>query len=405
MTPGTTGPSEAIAHTTGTPTSTTGPSRRRLAVVMLTVFVDAFGFGIVVPFLPLYAHSFGASGLHVGLLLATYSAAQMVVAPWWGRLSDRTGRKPIIVIAAAGTCASFVVLGFGGSLAVLFVGRAVLGCFGVGLSTAQAWVADGTPPEDRGRVLALLGAANALGFTLGPALGAVGVMTGGLSAPFWFAATCAGTNAILASIILPAVPPVPRSAHRPRLRDLAGNRSFVMCLVVSFVVTYAFSNVEATFTLFTSDELAFTPTDIGLFFMFLGLAAATTQIVVTRRLAGWMPEHQRVILGLTLLGIGAGFLPVARNGLELLAPMLVLAAGFAITSPSLTAWVSRSAPADRQGEALGLAQSSGAMARIAGPGLGGLMYDRLGHGWPFWTAAVLLATAAAATRIATRKPP
>ena len=146
----------------------------RLTVVLLTVFVDSFGFGIVIPFLPLYASSLGASAFEVGLLLATYSLAQMVVAPRWGRLSDRIGRKPIMVIAAAGTCVSFVVLGIADNLAVIFAGRAVLGCFGVGYSTAQAWVADTTPVEERSRVLALVGASHSVGFALGPALGEIG---------------------------------------------------------------------------------------------------------------------------------------------------------------------------------------------------------------------------------------
>jgi DHA1 family tetracycline resistance protein-like MFS transporter len=375
----------------------------RLTVVLLTVFVDSFGFGIVIPFLPLYAHSLGASGLAVGLLLATYSLAQMIVAPRWGRLSDRVGRKPIMVIAAAGTCASFVLLGIADNLAVIFAGRALLGCFGVGYSTAQAWVADTTPIEERGRVIALVGAAHAVGFALGPALGAVGVMTGGLSAPFWFAAGCAALSALLAATLLTAAPPQPRASITPRLRDFAGNRSFVICLAVSFALTYAFSNIEATFALFTADELAFTPTDNGMFFVLIGLCAAATQVLVTRRLARRFPENVRVILGLVLLGAGAAAIPIASSGTNLIAPMIIVAIGFAITTPSLTEWVSRSAPAHRQGEALGLSMSAGAMARIAGPGLGGLMYDELGHGWPFWVAGSLLVAIGLATWIATRR--
>lgn len=374
----------------------------RLTVVLLTVFVDSFGFGIVIPFLPLYASSLGASGLEVGLLLATYSLAQMVVAPRWGRLSDRVGRKPIMVTAAAGTCVSFVVLGIADDLAVIFAGRALLGCFGVGYSTAQAWVADTTPIEERGRVLALVGASHSVGFALGPALGAVGVMTGGLSAPFWFAAGCAALSALLAATLLVAAPPRPRTSV-PRLRDFAGNRSFAICLAVSFALTYAFSNIEATFALFTFDELAFTPTENGLFFVLIGLCAAATQILVTRRLARRYAEHVRVILGLALLGVGAAAIPFATTGTILIAPMVVLAAGFAITTPSLTAWISRSAPADRQGEALGLSMSAAAMARIAGPGVGGLMYDELGHGSPFWVAGALIGATAVATWIVTRR--
>ncbi len=384
--------------------SDAAPNRRRLTVVLLTVFVDGFGFGMVIPFLPLYAHSLGASGFQVGLLLATYSLAQLVFAPWWGRLSDRIGRKPIIVIAAAATSLAFVVLASATSLAIVFVGRAILGSFGVGMSTAQAWVADATPEGERGRAMALVGASNALGFTLGPALGAVGVLTGGLAAPFWFAAACAGGNAILATIILPKIPPRPRVVTTLRFRDLIGSRTFVICLGVSFILTYAFSNVEATFALFTTDELGFAATSNGFFFVFLGLAAATTQVLGTRWLALRMREHGRVIVGLALLAIGAGTLPAVHSAAELFAPMAVMAAGFGITSPSLTAWVSRSANAERQGEAMGFAQSTSAMARVAGPGLGGLMYDRLGHGWPFWTAGVLLALTAGATLLATREP-
>ena len=374
----------------------------RLTVVLITVFVDSFGFGIVIPFLPLYASSLGASGFAVGLLLATYSLAQMVVAPRWGRLSDRVGRKPIMVIAAAGTCVSFVVLGIADNLAVMFAGRAVLGCFGVGYGTAQAWVADTTPVEERSRVLALVGASHSVGFALGPALGAVGVMTGGLSAPFWFGAGCAALSSVLAATLLTAAPPQPRTSTAPRLRDFAGNRSFAICLAVSFALTYAFSNIEATFALFTFDELAFTPTENGLFFVLIGLCAAATQVLVTRRLARRFPEHIRVILGLALLGAGAAAIPGAASGATLIPPMVVVAAGFAITTPSLTAWISRSAPADRQGEALGLSMSAAAMARIAGPSVGGLMYDGLGHGWPFWVAGALLAATGVATWLVTR---
>lgn len=148
------------------------------------MFVDQLGWGIVVPFLPLYARSLGASGLVVGLLLAVYSLAQMVASPWWGRLSDRIGRRPLLIIGAAGTCLGLLQLGLAGGLVALFIGRAWLGGFGIGMSTAQAWVADTQPVEERGRTMALIGAASALGFTLGPALGALGVATGGLSVPF-----------------------------------------------------------------------------------------------------------------------------------------------------------------------------------------------------------------------------
>jgi MFS transporter, DHA1 family, tetracycline resistance protein len=371
--------------------------------LLSTVFVDQLGWGIVVPFLPLYARSLGASALHVGLLLAVYSLAQMVVSPWWGRLSDRIGRRPLLIIAAAGGCIGFVVLGSAGGLITLFLGRAWLGGFGIAMATAQAWVADNVGVEERGRTMALIGAASALGFTLGPALGALGVASGGLALPFWIAAGCAAANALFAATVLPRVPPVVQTARRARMRDVASSRSFVVCLVVSFVLTYAFSNIEATFALYTRDTLAFSVSDNGWCFALLGLSAATTQALGTRALARRMNEEARVVLGLALLAAGAATIPVVQDGLQLCGPLLLLAAGFGITSPSLTAWVSKSAHPERQGEALGVTQSVSAMARVIGPGVGGLMFDRIGRESPFWTAGVLIGLTAIATWYVSRK--
>lgn len=371
--------------------------------MLSTVFVDQLGWGIVVPFLPLYARSLGASALHVGLLLAVYSLAQMVVSPWWGRLSDRIGRRPVLVIAAAGGCVGFVVLGSAGGLIALFLARAWLGGFGIAMATAQAWVADNVGVEERGRTMALIGAASALGFTLGPALGALGVASGGLAVPFWIAAGCAAGNALFAATVLPRTPPVARTARRARMRDVASSRGFVVCLVVAFVLTYAFSNIEATFALFTRDALAFSVSDNGWCFALLGLSGATTQALGTRALARRMGEEGRMVLGLALLAAGAATIPVVQDGLQLCGPMLLLAMGFGITSPSLAAWASKNAHADRQGEALGVTQSVSAMARVIGPGAGGLMFDRIGRASPFWTAGALIGLTAIATWYASRK--
>lgn len=371
--------------------------------MLSTVFVDQLGWGIVVPFLPLYARSLGASALHVGLLLAVYSLAQMVVSPWWGRLSDRIGRRPLLVIAAAGGCLGFVGLGSASGLAALFIARAWLGGFGIAMATAQAWVADNVAIEERGRTMALIGAASAAGFTLGPALGALGVASGGLAVPFWIAAGCSGANAVFAAIVLPRIPPVAQTARRARMRDVAASRAFVVCLVISFVLTYAFSNIEATFALFTRDALAFSVSDNGWCFALLGLSGTATQALGTRALARRMGEEGRVVLGLALLAAGAATVPVAQDGLQLCGPMLLLAAGFGVTAPSLAAWVSKSAHAERQGEALGVTQSVSAMARVLGPGAGGLMFDRIGRESPFWTAGALIGLTAIGAWYASRK--
>jgi MFS family permease len=374
------------------------PQRRRFAVLFVTVFIDQVGFGILIPFLPLYARMFGASGFEAGLLLAVYSAAQTLVSTWWGRLSDRIGRRPVMVAGAAGACVGFVILGLAPTLAVVFAGRALLGSVGVGMATAQAWVADTTPPEDRGRVLGMLGAIGGLGFVLGPAIGAVGILLGGMRLPFFVSAAFAGSNAILAATLLPRAAPV---AVQGAARARGGWRLIAPCLVVGFVLTYAFSNMEATFAMFTGAELGLGAAANSWLFGALGVIAALTQAVVVGPLARRFDEPRRIALGLVILAAGAAILPQATSVAILLAPVSAMAIGFAIVAPSLTAWVSRRAPSERQGELLGLAQSASALARVAGPGIGGLLFDHVGHASPFRIAALVIG-GAAVTAFATR---
>jgi MFS family permease len=374
------------------------PQRHRLAVLFVTVFMDQVGFGILIPFLPLYAKTFGASGFEAGLLLAVYSAAQTLMSTWWGRLSDRIGRRPVLVASAAGACVGFVILGLAPTLAVVFAGRALLGSVGVALATAQAWVADTTPPEDRSRVMGLLGAIGGLGFVLGPAIGAIGILVGGMRLPFFVSAVCAAGNAIFAAALLPSLPPV---ATQVGARARGGWRLIAPCLVVGFVLTYAFSNMEATFAMFTKAELGLGPAANGWLFGALALVAAVTQAVLVGPLARRLDEPRRIALGLVILAIGAAILPQATSIAILIAPVAAMAIGFAIVAPSLTAWVSRRSPAERQGELLGLAQSASALARVAGPGIGGLLFDHVGHGSPFRIAALVIG-GAALTAFATR---
>lgn len=367
------------------------PQRHGLAVLSATVFVDQVGFGILLPFLPLYAKMFGASGFEVGLLLAVYSAMQMLASTWWGRWSDRIGRRPVIVASSAGACVAFVILGAAPSLAVVFVGRALLGSVGMGMATAQALVADTTPPEDRGRAMGRIGAFGGLGFVLGPAIGALGISIGGMRLPFFVSAALAGANAVVAGILLPSVAPV---AAPGRARIPGGWRPIAPCLAIVFVLTYAFSNIEATFAMFTRADLGLGAADNGWLFVAMGTAAALTQALALGPLARRLDEPRRVALGLVLLAGGAAFLPQAATVAILIPPLAAMAIGFAIVSPSLTAWVSRRSPADRQGELLGLTQSASALARVAGPGIGGLLFDHVGHAAPFGIAAVVIGGAA-----------
>ncbi|TMQ10468.1 MAG: MFS transporter [Deltaproteobacteria bacterium] len=190
---------------------------------------------------------------------------------------------------------------------------------------------------------------------------------------------------------MPHAPPV---AIQGGPRAAGAWRPIVPCLVIAFVLTYAFSNMEATFALFTRAELGLGPAANGWLFGALAGIAAVTQVVLVGPLARRIDEPRRIALGLVILAGGAAVLPQATSVAILLAPVSAMAIGFAIVSPSLTAWISRRSPADRQGELLGLAQSTSALARVAGPGIGGLLFDHAGHASPFRIAAVVIAGAA-----------
>ena len=362
-----------------------------------TVFIDHVGFGIVIPVLPLYADRLGASAASIGILFGIYSALQIVVSPLWGRLSDRIGRRTVIVCASTGTSIGFILLGLATHMYSLLFARAFLGACGVGLSTAQAWVADTTPPGRRGKAMAVVGAAAGLGFTFGPALSGLGITLVGLRFPFFLAAGFAAASAIGAAMFLPE-PKVTRvRVQRGRILDAFAVPALVPCLLVGFSLTWAFSMIEATFALFTTKARGFSASDNAYFFVFIGASAACVQAMGTRSLAGRVSERRLVSIGLATLSLGAFLFPMVRGGLYLLWPVFLMAAGFGLATPSLTAWTSKSAPDHRQGEMLGVFQSTSALARITGPSVGGLLFDHAGRAWSFICAAVVLATVATVT--------
>jgi MFS transporter, DHA1 family, tetracycline resistance protein len=374
-------------------------NRRPLAVIFLTVFVDLLGFGILIPILPIYATRFGATALAVGLLSTTYSVMQLLFAPLWGRLSDRIGRKPVIVGTALGAAVAYVVFGIAGELWILFLARAIGGACGANISTAQAYIADVTPPEQRARGMAIIGAGFGLGFTFGPALAGLGTHFWGVRAPFFIAAGLALLNALLAATILPEPerhqPSTPPGSRLRSLGDAFRVPRLAFFMGIFFLVTYAFAQIEATFALWTHAELGFEEKQNGWMFTYIGLVLTLVQVGATRRLTARFGEVPLVIAGCAVLGVGALLLPGTGAWWVLLGPVTCLAVGNALYSPSLMATLSKAAPPDRQGEMLGIAQSVGALGRIVGPATGGLLFDVAGHSWPFLTTGVLMLLAAA----------
>jgi DHA1 family tetracycline resistance protein-like MFS transporter len=391
------------------------------------VLLDLIGFGIVLPILPLWAERFGARPATIGALVATYSAFQLVCAPLWGRLSDRVGRKPVLVLALVGTAAGSLLTGLASSLVLLFVGRAIDGMSGASVAVAQAAVADLAEPAERPRLLGLIGAAFGLGFVAGPALGALAAL-GGPRAPFLVAAGLAACNAVVALARLPETHPGTRSrqsgatarnqaaGHQAAGHQAAGHQAamaedpgagaedradgadrrppwrgqpLTRLLLVAFTSLVAFSAFEATFSLFGERRLGLRLASTGAVFAGIGLAIvlANTSLVApaVRRLG----ELGALRLGLALNGVGLALLAVTRSWLLLVPALLALCAGQGLVTPTLSSSVAGAVRAERRGGALGMQQAAGGLARVIGPLAGGFAFQRLGVPVPYVAGAAL----------------
>jgi MFS family permease len=369
-------------------------------VLWTTVAVDLLGFGIVVPLLPLYARRLGAGPMSVGFLLAAFSAAQFLCAPLLGRLSDRIGRKPLLIVALAGTAAASLLTGFAGSLWLLVVARVLDGASGGSVAVAQASATDVVGPEDRARVFGLLGAAYGVGFVIGPAIGGLAAL-GGARLPFFVAATIAGLNAVIAVRRLPETRPQPgpETTGTRRGRDPGALRAAVRAIAVPAVLTAlvvaAFSSFEATFALFGQRRLGFGLGAVGAVFAMVGVVAVVVQGGLVHPLAARVGEAGCLRVGLVAEALGLALLPTVHARVQLVLPLVLVTAGQSLSTPALNALVARRVGPDRRGAALGAQQGFSSLARVVGPALGGVSYGLLGIGAPFVGGALVIAAALA----------
>ncbi|MGQ0732782.1 MAG: MFS transporter [Acidobacteriota bacterium] len=367
-----------------------------LAIIFVTVFIDLLGFGIIIPLLPFYAESFGATGFAVGLLGTVFSLMQFLVAPVCGRWSDRIGRRPIILLGLFASGVAYIALALANSLALVFAARILAGMAGGNIPTAQAYIADITTPENRARGMGLIGAAFGLGFIFGPAIGGV-LARFGAATPMWCAAGLCLANFAAAVFFLPEsrkASVTSRSLGRLELLRRAGrNPGLAPLIVVFFLVAVSFSGFEATFALFAERRFGYTAETIGYVFAFIGVVLATTNGLIVGRMVSWLGEHRVIPLAIGVIGLGLLLVPAAETTLALFAVCGTLAVGMGLNNPSLTSAVSRLSDEDEQGGVLGLAQSLSAAGRIAGPAWGGYLFDRVSIATPFFSAALLMTTA------------
>jgi MFS transporter, DHA1 family, tetracycline resistance protein len=390
------------------PGNTSTASSGSRAILFFTVFIHLLGFGIIIPLLPYYAERFGASGLTVGLLTTSFSLAQFLFAPLWGRLSDRIGRRPVLLGSLILTGVSYLVFAVATSLPMLFVSRIFAGIAGATLSTAQAYIADTTTPENRTRGMGLIGAAFGMGFIFGPAMGGV-LSRWGFSVPAYAAAGLAAAAFLFALVRLPeSLPPEEREAARHRVRasfrDALSRPVVGTVLGLFFIATLCFSGMEAVLALFCERFFGWGPHHIGYLFAYVGVVAAVLQAGIVGALAKRFGERALIRAGLALMGaafIVAGLVPPV--GLFLVM-MGMIAVGSGLITPSLSSLVSVATPADEQGRILGVYQSLGSLGRAVGPFLVGLLYDVVSPGAPLWAAGTVLVLASlAAVRVPRRE--
>ncbi len=403
-----------------------------MLVVFLTVFIDLIGFGIVVPLVPMFSRHYGASGWMIGVIIASFSAMQFIFSPIWGKLSDRHGRRPILLISTAGAALSYVLFAVGSgfenhslALGALLVSRLFAGACGGNITVAQAYIADITPPENRSKRMGLIGMAFGLGFIFGPAISGVALKFGGVTAPGWTAAALCAANFLLAYFILaeswkPGTTPV---ANRPRFAQWTHTLSqpkIGLLVLVFFLATFAFSCFESTLPLLIADNfhLGIAPplgtdsasiqiandnlklgtennvarqasTVISLF-VFCGLISAFVQGGMIGKLVKAFGEPKLIAASLVMTGASLVLLPLIHGDgalkwsavlhladkpwLLMLAVLVLLSLGSSLSRAPLFGLLSNLTPATEQGATIGVAQSAGALARIVGPIFAATLY-------------------------------
>ncbi len=373
--------------------------RSPLAIIFITVFIDLVGFGIVLPLLPYYAESYGATALMVGLLSTSYSFMQFVFTPMWGRLSDRFGRRPLILLSLTGSCLGFLVFGLARNLLFLFVGRMIAGIAGAIIPTTNAYIADVTTPENRAKGMGLIGAAFGLGFILGPAIGGL-LAPYGYDKPALLASAMAGLNLVFAYFKLP-------ESLTDEIRKRARKRSFNLqtlvealrhpriglLLVMYFVITFAFSNMEATFGLLNEHLYGLNARQTGYLFTFIGVLISLMQGVLVGRLVKMWGESRCIVVGTFAMIFGLGLMPFAPGIGFYCMIIALLSFGTGVNNPAIAGLLSRSTHADEQGGIMGIAQSMASLGRILGPVWGGYVFGAIGFRWPFLSAAIFMAFA------------
>ncbi|MGE3818769.1 MAG: MFS transporter [Isosphaeraceae bacterium] len=386
-----------------------------LGVVITIVLVDLLGFTVVMPLLPRFAQRFDLDGWQIGLLFAAYPLCQLIAGPILGRLSDRYGRRPVLIVSQAGTAISFLMLGLAHSFPMMLLARALDGASGGNILVAQAYVADVTAPRDRARGLGLIGMAFGVGFVLGPLLG--GLLLGlpvsddlRLRIPFLVGAGFSTIAWVLVLTRLPeSLPTDLRSRERARVLSVHGlvetlTRPAIGLLVaVGFLIVLSFAALEGTFSLFLRARLGWDAQEAAFGFVFLGLVSAAVQGGLIRPLVPRFGERRLILTGIVALCAGMAMIAGVSGLASLLVATLVVAIGQGLVSPTLSGLISKVTPPSEQGAVFGTLSSAQTLARMLSYLVANTLLDQVGPSAPYWLGCAIAATALVVASIGCRR--
>jgi DHA1 family tetracycline resistance protein-like MFS transporter len=368
-----------------------------LLIIFLVVFIDLVGFGIVIPILPYYAKTYGASGWSLGWLMTSYSLMQFIFAPLWGKISDHVGRRPVLLISILGTSLSMTILGLSNSLEWLFIGRIFAGVCGANISTAYAYVTDVTSDEDRAKGMGLVGAGFGLGFIFGRAFGGL-LSRYGYALPRCAGAALAAINLAFAFFKLeePRLSAEARSSNRYKRFDLSAIRGALedsrtrFAVGIFLLLTFAVTQMEVTFALFMSNRYGLGAEAAGVLLAIMGVVMVVVQGGLIGRLVRRFGELKLVIAGTAIAAVALVCFASTGSLTVVVLSLVLLAFGHGMLHPSLSSLASMGANARRRGMTMGVFQSAGSLARVLGPPCAGWLFDRMSWRSPFYAGAVIL---------------
>jgi MFS family permease len=373
-----------------------------LYTLLSVMFINLLGFGIVVPLLPFYAKSFNAPPWQIALIFSAYALGQFFGEPFWGRLSDRIGRKPLLISTVSGNCLCYLALAFAPNIYVAFGVRLLGGLVSGNGAVVQGYIADVSPPDERASRMSLLGAAYNIGFIVGPALGGLLANPSAGHAGFGLPLlVCSGLSAICATAIVFFVPES-RVRHEHFTQGLSRwavvgsvwrHPVIPRLMLVTFLAGCAFNGIEYVFGLWTQARFAWGPQQVGGAFAVTGVVAAINQIALTGKLSRKFGEAQTLAAGMILTMLFMLLQPFSRNAIFVVICLALTAFGQSVAWPNVAALISRNVDWNHQGQYLGLNNATAALARLVGPFIAALAFSGISVNAPFFVAAALVVPA------------